>query len=282
MTCSLRELTERFSRRRRHHHHHRDNNLGLVNAQTEGQLRLFSSNIHFLLCSRFLDPIFSYSSLGVLLSAMSLVSGCVSLHQLNKAPVPPQIYGGTRNYLKWACDGELLADADVVGGPLVVIPFAAIDIPLTLLMDTLLLPATTIIELFFVPRAINDARKGLCAESSEIRLAALRRLAEIGPRSQNAIECVIPLLSHKDAKTREWAAIVIGRLGPAGKKGVLELIAAVKDPEVGVRREATRALGRIGSPALAAISTLQNVLENDSFEVASLAREAIDRIGRDK
>jgi HEAT repeat protein len=126
--------------------------------------------------------------------------------------------------------------------------------------------------------------EALSDDDSKIHEAAIKALAEIGPRTEptQEVEQAVPALIRKltdgDTDTRQP---VLGELGKIGRWAVPGLISILKNDEPVVRQYAAMALARIGPEAENAVPTLIEVLEerNNDTEVRRLVATALGMIG---
>jgi HEAT repeat protein len=96
-------------------------------------------------------------------------------------------------------------------------------------------------------------------KDSQVRLAALRALAGLGPRT-DAFPALLE--ATRDPHIRRNALCLVGRLGREAREAVPALLAMLKDKDL--RGEAARTLGQIGPDAAAAIPALIDIL-NDGY-----------------
>ncbi len=121
------------------------------------------------------------------------------------------------------------------------------------------------------PEVVRALAKTLTTDKeSHVRLAALRALATLGPRT-DALPALLE--AAKDAHIRGDALALVGRLGPRAKEAVPNLIALLKARDL--RGAAVRTLGQIGPDAAPAVPALIEIL-NDSYTnqqtIAALAK----------
>jgi HEAT repeat protein len=86
-------------------------------------------------------------------------------------------------------------------------------------------------------------------KAPEVRVAALRALAEIGPDARLAAPSIVALMKDSESSVRQQVPETLGKLGSAAKDAVPALVAALEDPDKGVQAAATYAIGQIGRAA---------------------------------
>lgn len=139
---------------------------------------------------------------------------------------------------------------------------------------------------------VNDLVVKLRDKDSDVRRAAAKDLAELGPDARAATPDLAKALRDRDLFVRRFAAEALGKIGPEAKAsipalgmamsderkevqiaaatalgqmgadGIPALIAAVKDPnkDPAVRRIATQGLGKIGPQARGAVPAFTDIL----------------------
>jgi HEAT repeat protein len=104
---------------------------------------------------------------------------------------------------------------------------------------------------------------------------AASTLARIGPP---AFEALHAALRADNTTTLVGACDALGHLGDAGAPAVQRLVGLAGHPQARVRRHAIRALGRIGAPAAVAVPMLLELLDDDRHD-ATLRRRAAQALG---
>ncbi|NOZ23912.1 MAG: HEAT repeat domain-containing protein [Planctomycetes bacterium] len=159
---------------------------------------------------------------------------------------------------------------------------------------------------WFLLRTVRVSRyiKDLDSESAEVRIEAVRRIAEYGPaakssvrkalgqkqgtglamaallagklKDQESVPRLIELLSDSNAKVRDCAATALGKL--RAKKAVDALANCLSDPEEKVRRDAAIALGRMGEAGKPGAAQLMKLLSSQK-EPATVRRACARALG---
>jgi HEAT repeat protein len=119
---------------------------------------------------------------------------------------------------------------------------------------------------------------GFCQDrSDEVQLAALGVLIAEGPKVVPSLE---QALADPDARRREAAAGVLGRIGPAAAPAVPALAElAEKDPAANVRKAATVALGGVGGDDPAVTRALIAPLNDADLDVRNAAFDSLHGFG---
>jgi HEAT repeat protein len=118
--------------------------------------------------------------------------------------------------------------------------------------------------------------KSLKHSKTDIRRAALRALARLGPAAAAAIPRLSACLRDEDAALRDEAARALVQIGPAAVPALMEALA---NPDREVRRQAAWAMKRLGATSPIAVPTLTRALKDPDPRVrkgAALALGALD------
>lgn len=122
-----------------------------------------------------------------------------------------------------------------------------------------------------VKSAVPTLTTALNDEQREIRLAALKSLAEIGTPSKTAVPELTKALEDGDEAVRAGAIAAIAAIGPDAKDAVPSLARAFLDPNKTVRLRALKAISKLGAEAKPALSDLTQVLASEGQRDARLA-----------
>ncbi|MGD9723001.1 MAG: HEAT repeat domain-containing protein [Pirellulales bacterium] len=115
-------------------------------------------------------------------------------------------------------------------------------------------------------------------ETRELVVAALEELG--APPAEDAPR-LAALLTDARLDVAYWAATLLGRLRKQAASAVATLTKALADhPEMAVRQRAACALGEIGAGAAAARAALETAAADGDQRLATLAREALAKIGK--
>ena len=134
-------------------------------------------------------------------------SGCATVVRLSEWPSRPQVYGGTR--------GDIQLIRDPPPGWEFLVPVACVDLPFSLVADTIVLPSTV-----FAPS------EEMCEE-------------------HRATERLVTQLHVGDVDERRSAARVLGFKEAKSKHAIDSLTRALQDEDEGVRQAAAEALEKI-------------------------------------
>ena len=88
-------------------------------------------------------------------------------------------------------------------------------------------------------------RKAAASGDEKSRVAAIDKLAAMGPGAKDAVGDLVEQLSDESARVRAHAAYALGMIGPHAGDAGDALAKAVADPDVHVRREAIQAIETI-------------------------------------
>jgi HEAT repeat protein len=100
----------------------------------------------------------------------------------------------------------------------------------------------------------------------------------MSPRAQEAVDGLIPLLTHFSPIVRTQAAQALGRIRGFPDKVVPALIPLLDDSHRAVGSAAVFALGNIGSRHEGALAALRNKMNDDGSDLAVQAAVALDQI----
>lgn len=115
-------------------------------------------------------------------------------------------------------------------------------------------------------------------KDSDIRRAAAKELAEVGPEAKPAVPDLIRALGDKDLFVRRYSAEALGNVGPEAKAAIPALSAALNDPKKEVAEAAIDALGKFGPESLAALTSALKDANKDPA-VRRKAAIALGKIG---
>ena len=115
-------------------------------------------------------------------------------------------------------------------------------------------------------------------KDSDIRRAAAKELAEVGPEAKSAVPDLIRALRDKDLFVRRYSAEALGNVGPEAKAAIPALSAALNDPKKEVAEAAIDALGKFGPESLAALTSALKDANKDPA-VRRKAAIALGKIG---
>jgi HEAT repeat protein len=120
-----------------------------------------------------------------------------------------------------------------------------------------------------VPQILAQLNLALQDADAEVRTAAAKRLAHVGPNAKGSVPNLIVALGDKDARVREAAANTFYFIGSSGEEAVPALLEAMRHDEVSnVRSNAALSLAKVGAPA---IPHLLEALRDKDAEVRRLA-----------
>ncbi len=119
-----------------------------------------------------------------------------------------------------------------------------------------------------------------CAtEDDETREWVAAALEDLGPPPANDVARLAVLVANRSLDVAYWAATLLGRLRHEAEPAGPALATALEEhPEMAVRQRAAWALGRIGQPAADARSALDKAASSTDPRLASLARDALDKL----
>jgi len=117
-----------------------------------------------------------------------------------------------------------------------------------------------------------------CGADDEAREWIVAALESLGAPPQDAIEQLSKLAGNRTQDVAYWAVTLLGRAKAATAVTVLTG-ALANHPAIAVRQRSAWALGQIGPPAAAARSALEAAAAESDPRLASLAREALGRLG---
>jgi HEAT repeat protein len=112
-------------------------------------------------------------------------------------------------------------------------------------------------------------------KDSDVRRAAAKDLAEMGPEARPALADLIRALKDSDLFVRRYAAEAIGSIGPEARSAIPDLKKALADTRKEVQLAVVVALGKIGPESL---QTLLVALKDSAVD-AEVRRRAADALG---
>jgi HEAT repeat protein len=116
-------------------------------------------------------------------------------------------------------------------------------------------------------------------EDDQLREWVAAALEELGPPDVADVANLAALVERSPLDVAYWAATLLGRLEDQAAAAVPNLAWALANhPEMAVRQRAAWALGKIGPAANRARDALTEAAENSNRRLASLARDAMDRL----
>jgi len=110
----------------------------------------------------------------------------------------------------------------------------------------------------------------------EVRVAAARSLAILGPEARTAIPALNQALHDKEVRVQLDAAAALGRIG---RQSVPVLMQALEENDASIRHAAAYALGEVGPDAQPAVPLLTKALEDNDPQVRSSAAYSLSVIG---
>jgi HEAT repeat protein len=124
------------------------------------------------------------------------------------------------------------------------------------------------------PPDVGELVAALRGPDRVARRRSVLALAEVGPRSSEAVQALAQALADPDGRVRFMAAAALGRIGPAAQAAVPALLAALEDEAAG--NEAAESLVRIGK---AAVPALLEMMKTGEGKVRVQAATTLTRIG---
>lgn len=116
------------------------------------------------------------------------------------------------------------------------------------------------------PTSVAELQQRLSSDpSSSRRVAAARRLGELGDSALVAVPTLLEALAQSYSYVRSTAAASLVKLAPEDQRVIEGVRGLLLDTDLGVRSAAARALGVIGPGARAVIPDLINALETDGY-----------------
>ncbi|MDY6906429.1 MAG: HEAT repeat domain-containing protein [Thermodesulfobacteriota bacterium] len=139
-------------------------------------------------------------------------------------------------------------------------------------------------EIGFAARAANPALiETAKSDDYAVRLAAVKALGRIGPRSENQVIAALKnALDDPDYDVRREAAAALGRFGIEDNATVDELVRSLSDQDFDVRREAAISLGRLGPSSDETIKALVNALDDRDADVRAAVVSALGKVSERK
>ena len=108
---------------------------------------------------------------------------------------------------------------------------------------------------------------------------AVRILADIGGRAEEAAPRLVGALEHDDPEVRRWSAEALGNIASGEPAVVSGLKKQMKDDDEDARRTAALALAKLGPAAESAVPELADGLTDGNRYARGNAAEALRRIG---
>jgi serine/threonine protein kinase len=124
------------------------------------------------------------------------------------------------------------------------------------------------------PPDVGELVAALRGPDRVARRRSVLALAEVGPRSSEAVQALAQALADPDGRVRFMAAAALGRIGPAAQAAVPALLAALDDEAAG--NEAAESLVKIGK---AAVPALLEMMKTGEETVRVQAATTLTRIG---
>jgi HEAT repeat protein len=137
--------------------------------------------------------------------------------------------------------------------------------------------ARAIVELDPDPAILRPAMEAAMAKADPA--TATRIIAAYASLGPKVVPLAIKALSDSDAKRRERALMVLGRLGPDAAPAVPDLIAAFKSGDAKQRTEVLFVLGAIGPKAAPAVEPVAEALADSDRDVMLTAGYCLGKIG---
>lgn len=109
----------------------------------------------------------------------------------------------------------------------------------------------------------------------EVRVAAARSLAIVGPEAYTAIPALEHALHDREMRVRLEAAAALGRIG---RESVLVLMRGLEDKDPEIRHAAAYGLGEVGLDAQPAIPLLTQALQDTNQQVRASAAYSLKLI----
>jgi HEAT repeat protein len=122
---------------------------------------------------------------------------------------------------------------------------------------------------------VADAIKKLKSDDSDVRRAAARELADLGPEAKSAVAALTAALKDKDLFVRRFAAQALGEIGPDAKSAVPVLKGLLRDSHKEAQEAAVVALGKMGSAGVTELA----LVVRDPGRDAALRRKAAEALG---
>jgi HEAT repeat protein len=121
-------------------------------------------------------------------------------------------------------------------------------------------------------------RVNIGLKNPELRAAAIRVIAELGPKAAASVTPLMETANGADAKLRTEIQLALGSIGPAAAPATEMLVKSITSKDAGERESALYALRKIGPAANGAIKPLMERMKADSSFDADAAAWALARI----
>jgi HEAT repeat protein len=123
-----------------------------------------------------------------------------------------------------------------------------------------------------IPSLVNAANGD---DDMEVRRLSLQALATMGPRAQECLPRLTPLLEDSEESVRIATALAIARIDPDSESCRPVLIRAMRAGNGGI----LLAVGKLGADAKWAVPALVELLSHDLVQLRSLAAHTLGQIG---
>ncbi len=130
--------------------------------------------------------------------------------------------------------------------------------------------------------ALRPYREQLGSPPPDVRTKMADALAALGAPAAGQLQHLLTRLKDRGAwRTRQDAAIALGKLGAKAALAVPDLIVALKGSDNDVREKSAEALGLIGKEATSAVPGLLEKLNDSNEKVRQAAALALGRVGHE-
>lgn len=127
-------------------------------------------------------------------------------------------------------------------------------------------------------KALPFFLKGIFSTNHNEILGATLGLGRIAKSTESAVAPLMQMLDHTNSEVRAVAAVSLGIAELRPEVAIPALTNALCDAAVGVQFGAAHSLGRYGESARPAVPQLLRLLNSPDANVASMARDALQRI----
>lgn len=134
----------------------------------------------------------------------------------------------------------------------------------------------------YIKLAVPHLVTALDNKRPQIRLEAARTLAQLGPKSKNAVSALRKKLTDEDPDVRRESLAALAEIGPASSAAVPDIVKLAEKDGTEVRPLACYALGRIGPDAKSAVPVLNLVIKSSNSHEQAVAAWALVNIAPDK
>ncbi len=118
---------------------------------------------------------------------------------------------------------------------------------------------------------------------SEVRIAAINALAEMGSEANETIPDLIMILNDNDDDVHVAVVKALGKIGRASDSSVSDLVKLLKNKSDYVKMRAIAELSEMGKAASPAVSSLQQLArDSGDKEVRDEAKKAVEKISKAK